>query len=127
MMLALTKLISLKKGNYLHYIYISFVFMLLFSTNCQFLMSKFCLLMYNSLKNDLPLLSSSSLQVDVTQNSQFSEFDKFVWKAEILSLSDIANLQHVRHLTSYSFIYIMYVYQLCLIHNNRKPFRRLPV
>ncbi|XP_058788000.1 uncharacterized protein LOC131662273 [Vicia villosa] len=47
-----------------------------------------------SLKNDLPLLSSSSLQVDATQNSQFSEFDKFVWKAEILSLSDIAILQH---------------------------------
>ncbi|XP_058747028.1 uncharacterized protein LOC131620018 [Vicia villosa] len=47
-----------------------------------------------SLKNALPLLSSSSLQVDTTQNSQFSEFDKFVWKAEILSLSKIANLQH---------------------------------
>ncbi|XP_058746104.1 uncharacterized protein LOC131618974 [Vicia villosa] len=46
-----------------------------------------------SLKNELPLLSSSSLQVDVTQNSQFSEFDKFVWKAQILSLEEIAILR----------------------------------
>ncbi|XP_058767361.1 uncharacterized protein LOC131641053 [Vicia villosa] len=43
---------------------------------------------------DLPLLSSSSVQVEATQNSFYSDYDKFVWKAEIMSLSEIANLQH---------------------------------
>ncbi|CAI8604003.1 unnamed protein product [Vicia faba] len=45
------------------------------------------------LKNDLTLLSSS-LQIDATHNSQFFEFDKFVWKAEILHLSEINLQQH---------------------------------
>ncbi|XP_058774373.1 uncharacterized protein LOC131648653 [Vicia villosa] len=43
---------------------------------------------------DLPLLSSSSVQVETTQNSFYSDYDKFVWKAEIMSLSEITNLQH---------------------------------
>ncbi|XP_058733752.1 uncharacterized protein LOC131605411 [Vicia villosa] len=43
---------------------------------------------------DLPLLSSSSVQVEATQNSFYSDYDKFVWKAEIMSLSEITNLQH---------------------------------
>ncbi|XP_058725489.1 uncharacterized protein LOC131596764 [Vicia villosa] len=47
-----------------------------------------------SLGNDLALLSMSSLQVEATQNSYYSDFDKFLWKAEIMSLSKIANLQH---------------------------------
>ncbi|CAI8586428.1 unnamed protein product [Vicia faba] len=45
-------------------------------------------------ESELPLLSSSSLQVDITQNSYYSEFDKFLWKAEILSLAEITILQH---------------------------------
>ncbi|XP_058764311.1 uncharacterized protein LOC131637723 [Vicia villosa] len=43
---------------------------------------------------DLPLLSSSSVQVETTQNSFYSDYDKFVSKAEIMSLSEITNLQH---------------------------------
>ncbi|XP_058783603.1 uncharacterized protein LOC131658312 [Vicia villosa] len=43
---------------------------------------------------DLPLLSSSSVQVEATQNSFYFDYDKFVWKAEIMSLSEITNLQH---------------------------------
>ncbi|XP_058777193.1 uncharacterized protein LOC131651552 [Vicia villosa] len=46
------------------------------------------------LGNDLVLLSTSSLQVKATQNSYYSDFDKFLWKAEIISLSEITNLQH---------------------------------
>ncbi|XP_058733466.1 uncharacterized protein LOC131605087 [Vicia villosa] len=47
-----------------------------------------------SLKEILPKLSSSSLQVETTQNSQYSDFDKFIWKADILSLAEINTLQH---------------------------------
>ncbi|XP_058751685.1 uncharacterized protein LOC131624788 [Vicia villosa] len=47
-----------------------------------------------SLKAELPLLSSSSMQVDATQSSQYSDFDKFLWKAEILSLAEISTLQN---------------------------------
>ncbi|XP_058784697.1 uncharacterized protein LOC131659538 [Vicia villosa] len=43
---------------------------------------------------DLPLLSSSSVQVETMENSFYSDYDKFVWKAEIMSLSEITNLQH---------------------------------
>ncbi|XP_058774975.1 uncharacterized protein LOC131649231 [Vicia villosa] len=43
---------------------------------------------------DLLLLSSSSVQVEATQNSFYSDYDKFVWKAEIMSLSEIENMQH---------------------------------
>ncbi|XP_058742261.1 uncharacterized protein LOC131614721 [Vicia villosa] len=43
---------------------------------------------------DLPLLSSSTVQVEAMQNSFYSDYDKFVWKAEIMSLSEITNLQH---------------------------------
>ncbi|XP_058759184.1 uncharacterized protein LOC131632456 [Vicia villosa] len=46
------------------------------------------------LGNNLALLSTSSLQVEATQNSYYSDFDKFIWKAEIMSLSEITNLQH---------------------------------
>ncbi|CAI8619740.1 unnamed protein product [Vicia faba] len=45
------------------------------------------------LKDDLPTLSSSSMQMETTNTSVFSDLDKFVWKAEVLSLSDIAYLQ----------------------------------
>ncbi|XP_058775559.1 uncharacterized protein LOC131649821 [Vicia villosa] len=44
---------------------------------------------------DLPLLSSSSVQVEATQKSFHADYDKFVWKAKIMSLSEITNLQHV--------------------------------
>ncbi|CAI8608107.1 unnamed protein product [Vicia faba] len=45
------------------------------------------------LKDDLPTLSSSSMKMETTNTSVFSDLDKFVWKAEVLSLSDIAYLQ----------------------------------
>ncbi|CAI8619110.1 unnamed protein product [Vicia faba] len=45
------------------------------------------------LKDDLSTLSSSSMQMETTNTSVFSDLDKFVWKAEVLSLSDIAYLQ----------------------------------
>lgn len=48
--------------------------------------------MYIRLKDDLPTLSSSSMQMETTNTSVFSDLDKFVWKAEVLSLSDIAYL-----------------------------------
>ncbi|CAI8599856.1 unnamed protein product [Vicia faba] len=48
----------------------------------------------DSLQSEFPLLSSSSLQVDTTQNSYYSDVDKFVWKTEILSLAEITTLQH---------------------------------
>lgn len=51
--------------------------------------------MYIRLKDDLPTLSSSSMQMETTNTSVFSDLDKFVWKAEVLSLSDIAYLQTV--------------------------------
>ncbi|XP_058722223.1 uncharacterized protein LOC131594145 [Vicia villosa] len=47
-----------------------------------------------SLKAEFSLLSSSSMQMDATQSSHYSEFDKFVWKAEIMSLAEITSLQH---------------------------------
>ena len=50
---------------------------------------------HHSLQNDLPKLSQSTLQVETTQNSQYTEFDKFIWKAEILSLAEISSLQYV--------------------------------
>ncbi|XP_058783301.1 uncharacterized protein LOC131657975 [Vicia villosa] len=43
---------------------------------------------------DLPLLSSSSVQVKATQNSFYSDYDKFAWKAEIMSFPEITNPQH---------------------------------
>ncbi|XP_058783616.1 uncharacterized protein LOC131658326 [Vicia villosa] len=47
----------------------------------------------NSFKGDFPKLSDSSVQVTVSQNSYYSDFDKFVWKADILSLVEIGSLQ----------------------------------
>lgn len=43
-------------------------------------------------QGEIPLLYASKLQVETTQNSQYSDIDKFVWKAEILSLAEITNL-----------------------------------
>ncbi|XP_050874899.1 uncharacterized protein LOC127078489 [Lathyrus oleraceus] len=34
-----------------------------------------------SFKGDVPLLSSSSFQNDITQDSQYSHHEKFIWKA----------------------------------------------
>ncbi|CAI8585937.1 unnamed protein product [Vicia faba] len=48
----------------------------------------------DSLQPEFPLFSSSSLQVDTTQNLYYSDFDKLVWKEEILSLAEITTLQH---------------------------------
>ncbi|XP_050883299.1 uncharacterized protein LOC127086562 [Lathyrus oleraceus] len=47
----------------------------------------------DSLNAELPKLSSSSLQVETTQTSQYSDFDKFIWKAEVISLAEIAMLK----------------------------------
>ncbi|KAI5424715.1 hypothetical protein KIW84_030776 [Lathyrus oleraceus] len=47
----------------------------------------------DSLNAELPKLSSSSLQVETTQTSQYSDFDKFIWKAEFISLAEIAMLK----------------------------------
>ncbi|XP_058776076.1 uncharacterized protein LOC131650380 [Vicia villosa] len=46
-----------------------------------------------SFKGDFPKLSDSSGQVTASQNSYYSDFDKFVWKAGILSLAEIGILQ----------------------------------
>ena len=51
--------------------------------------------MTRSLNVELPKLSSSSLQVETTQTSQYSDFDKFIWKAEVISLGEIAMLKQV--------------------------------
>ncbi|XP_058765066.1 uncharacterized protein LOC131638522 [Vicia villosa] len=52
-----------------------------------------------SLQNDLPKLSQSTLQVETTQTSQYSEFDKFICNAEILSLAEISSLQYTTCVT----------------------------
>lgn len=33
-----------------------------------------------SLQGEIPLLSALSMQLDLTQNSQYSNIDKFLWK-----------------------------------------------
>ena len=60
------------------------------------------------MKSELSLLSSSNVQVDASQNSHYSEFDKFVWKAEILSLAEITSLQHVIY-----YLFLMSIYIFC--------------
>ncbi|XP_050915384.1 uncharacterized protein LOC127130414 [Lathyrus oleraceus] len=47
----------------------------------------------DSLNAEMPKLSSSSLQVETTQTSQYSDFDKFIWKTEVISLAEIAMLK----------------------------------
>ncbi|XP_058726419.1 uncharacterized protein LOC131597760 [Vicia villosa] len=46
-----------------------------------------------SFKGDFPKLSDTSVQVTASQNSHYSDFDKFVWKADVLSLAEIGGLQ----------------------------------
>ncbi|XP_058783514.1 uncharacterized protein LOC131658209 [Vicia villosa] len=46
-----------------------------------------------SFKGDFPKLSDTGVQVSASQNSQYSDFDKFVWKADVLSLAEIGGLQ----------------------------------
>ncbi|XP_058733725.1 uncharacterized protein LOC131605380 [Vicia villosa] len=46
-----------------------------------------------SFKGDFPKLSDTGVQVTASQNSQYSNFDKFVWKADVLSLAEIGGLQ----------------------------------
>ncbi|XP_058767907.1 uncharacterized protein LOC131641620 [Vicia villosa] len=46
-----------------------------------------------SFKGDFPKLLDTVVQVSASQNSQYSDFDKFLWKAEVLSLAEIGGLQ----------------------------------
>ncbi|XP_058741691.1 uncharacterized protein LOC131614080 [Vicia villosa] len=46
-----------------------------------------------SFKGDFPKLSDTVVQVSASQNSQYSDFDKFLWKADVLSLAEIGGLQ----------------------------------
>ncbi|XP_058776864.1 uncharacterized protein LOC131651213 [Vicia villosa] len=46
-----------------------------------------------SFRGDFPKLSDTGVQVTASQNSQYSDFNKFVWKADVLSLAEIGGLQ----------------------------------
>ncbi|XP_050919055.1 uncharacterized protein LOC127136552 [Lathyrus oleraceus] len=50
-------------------------------------------------KGEIPLKSTSNLQVDMTRNSEYSDLDKFTWKSQVLSLAKINNLQYTTSVT----------------------------
>lgn len=88
--------------------------------NLDFCMTFVSVFINPNIQGEIPLLFASNMQLDMTQNSQYSEIDKFLWKAKILE--KLNNLQNVSVCFPIDILSINFIFSQCVIlHHTMKP------